>query len=175
MILKKRKSELNRKYDPKQPPNEKLSFLTNMFTRPCALVEDPAVGYKSEEEPSLSLATASRLANITRNDENDDEKDVVPQFSTKNIEAPSKIRNSARNINVDFENLNDEVKDQGQSRDNSISDLRSSQNYSREVESKDSLTFKPEGVLHATPHEPKNYPMSFGTDAFISKGHHDYD
>ena len=165
---------LNKSYDAKKEKNEKLAFLNNPITRPFALVENQNDNEVKESEPMQSLATASRLANIQRSDnENVQESNKIEQFSSKEGDNE---KTSKSNIIVDFENLNDDIGDQGQLKDDSIYDNRSSQNLSKDIEFKDSLTFRPEGMLK-TPQDISNTPVSFGGANMLhsKKNEHEYD
>ena len=168
---------LNKQYDLKKEQNEKLSFLSNPITRPFALVENPE-NKPNCNEPEYSLATASRLADIKRSDDydNNQKKDKI-SITPENIEDRETINGQKKNIVVDFDNLNDDVEYHPQHKDESISDNRSSQHTSNHMDMRDSLTFKPEGMLKVPHQDASNTPMSFGACVFETRKneHDEYD
>lgn len=155
---------IKKRYYEKREKNEKLSFLSNPITRPCGFVEYDDKPHKSDEEPAMSLATASRIANITK--DNEDDRESFAKMEVAKQEAEEKANKSNAKIEVDFKNLDDSVVEQGQTKHDlsyeKSYENRSSNNFSKDMDGKDSLTFKPEGFLKAAHPDPQCTPMSFG-------------
>jgi hypothetical protein len=173
---KEKEERIKRKYSPKED-NDKLSFLKNPIKRPCALVESDHKGGQ-DDTPAYSLATASRMANIAPTYEKDYDSDHkkhdavgeenLPHFSDLNDSpfAPTTSNQSKSepkdDIKVDFNNLDDEVEDQGQSQAFANSDNRSANNDNISQDGGEPLTFKPSPFMKAKTSDSTQVPMSFG-------------
>ena len=139
-----------------QSKNEKLSFLSNPITRPAGFVDENE-NQANEDIPPQSLATASRMAALQPKEEGEEshaEKEVHKE------EKVEEANSEKKKIQVDFDNTDDNITDQGQA--NQDCDNHSNNDY-KNTEPKESLSFKPNGFLNGNFNRSSTeVPMSFG-------------
>lgn len=141
--------------------NDKLSFLKNPITRPACYVGEDEDNNK-EEQPAYSMATASKLANITPKTEDDDEE-------------PKKSKFAKSNIDDDFKNMDDNITDQGQLKDTNYDHRSALDNSNDGDHMRESLTFKPGFLATKAQPDPSNTPMSFGQNMLGGLGRKNQD
>ena len=172
-VNKSQKSnKIKKSYDVKreQRENEKLSFLKNPITRPAGYWDD-SEKRESDEVAPQSLATASRLACL----EPKDQKSTQSKFGSDldKIAEADEYSKDKKKIHVDFENLDDNVTDQGQVKDDHSDNKSLSE--SKSIEPRESLSFKPNHILKAPAQSTSDVPMSFGFGVLGPNSNHDMD
>lgn len=165
------KKKYDSKYDKYKEENDKLKFLKNPITRPAGYVDD---SNKNDDLPTYSLATASKLAALGPKDQACESKEEFNLEHTDNLKASDSGEFKQNKIHVDFDNLDDNVTDQGQIKDDA-SDNRS-MNESNNFQSRDSLSFRPNNMLKVNNPKSTDVPMSFGYGVLgQNKATHDMD